>query len=181
MGRRARTFGYQAPPPRPAQVVEVDDVERRLIRAWRLDYAMRDRERGFLTVRSCWPAYQHDRADLNCQAENATYLDELRRQQLRVRGWDTRAARDDYDAVMEWMRPMLRREQEVLKDKPEVGKRGLLLREFCRLVACEFSFQTIGDEDGTSKSQAARRWDGIVEACHAIANGWDGKLRSGRV
>lgn len=178
--RAQRTYAARVPP--PAVMVEREDVERRLLRAVRLDIAMQDNERSALRIRINWPAYVHDRADLNCQAENAGYLAEIEREARTRRQWDTRAAHDDYLTAMGWLSRMMRDGLAPKRlRKRRSGKRALRADEFCRMVAWGHSFKTIGDEDGSSESQAARRWAGIIDACHAIANGWDGKLRAGRV
>lgn len=167
---------------RVVETVAVGDVERRLIRAIRLDIAMPDREHAALHVKANWPAYVHDRADLNCQAENADYLAELRRDAKRLREWDTRPAREDYLDAMGWLTRKVRERLIAarLRGQKPTRKKGKGLDEvrFARLVAWGHSFKTIGEQDGTSEQQAARRWAGIVETCHAIANGWEWRLKS---
>lgn len=152
------------------------EVEMRIVRAWRYDIAMPDRERAQLASKICWPAYTHDRGDLNAQAENAAYLAEIERDASRRRSWISKAAENDYLTAMGWVRDVAARGLKPRRMRKSKKGRSLDIRQFCRLVAWGHTWKTIGEADGTNGDGAARRWGGIVEACHAIANGHQDRL-----
>lgn len=169
-----------------------EEVAHRLVRALRLDTVMRDDDRLALRVKVLWPAYEHDRADLNCQEENRVYLRQLEADAVRRRRWDSRDARDDYLVVMGWLVPMrslteeqkqqvlamrkLRRDYRVIARSIgaapwlvaeylglKVTRQSVSEAEFVRRVAWDWDWKSISRFNHSDEAAAQRRWAAIVQ------------------
>ena len=142
------TTRHRAKRPRPASHISIDEVEERVVRFFRLEHVLPNRERAVQRVRSMMPGYLHDRADLNAQWENHHELEQIAADDARRREWSTRAALDDWDEVKSWLDEYERVADLSESDKVDIrslrrrglsahviaGRLGLRVRDVARVL-----------------------------------------------
>jgi hypothetical protein len=123
-------------------IIDVRDIERRLMRAFKTLRALPDPERRFFNQKSAWP-------EVLQSFEEAYGYTEAKMPKFRPTPFDC----GDYLTALDWVRGL---------DAPAV--RLIVARSF------DYSFQQMGDRIGKSADTAARYYKDAVRYAWAVAN-----------